>query len=64
MEKTAGFLLLTFVLMDYGSGQHLVASAYDQKILILVKKYNLEIKQVVSDGEKIELKEVLLDKEK
>ena len=46
-----------FVLMDYGSGAIFGCPAHDQRDFDFAKKYNLEIKQVVSDGEKIELKE-------
>ncbi len=41
-----------FVLMDYGKGAIFGCPAHDQRDFDFAKKYNLEIIQVVSDGEK------------
>ena len=41
-----------FVLMDYGKGAIFGCPAHDQRDFDFAKKYNLEIVQVVSDGEK------------
>ena len=46
-----------FVLMDYGTGAIFGCPAHDQRDFDFAKKYNLEIKKVVSDDTNLELKE-------
>ena len=49
-----------FVLMDYGTGAIFGCPAHDQRDFDFAKKYNLEIKKVVSDGKKQDLTEAYL----
>ena len=46
-----------FVLMDYGSGAIFGCPAHDQRDFDFAKKYNLEIKKVVSNGNDKDLQE-------
>ncbi len=49
-----------FVLMDYGTGAIFGCPAHDQRDFDFAKKYKLEIKTVVSDGSKTELKKAFV----
>jgi leucyl-tRNA synthetase len=53
-----------FVLMDYGSGALMAVPGHDQRDFEFAKKYGLEIKQVIDDGngKQSELKEAVLSK--
>ena len=56
-DKTIPIYVANFVLMDYGTGAIFGCPAHDQRDFDFAKKYNLEIKEVVSSGKKNELKE-------
>ena len=49
-KKKLPVYFANFVLMDYGSGAIFGCPAHDQRDFDFAKKYNLEITQVVSDG--------------
>ena len=49
-NKKIPIYFANFVLMDYGSGAIFGCPAHDQRDFEFAKKYNLEIKKVVSDG--------------
>ena len=49
-NKKIPVFFANFVLMDYGTGAIFGCPAHDQRDFDFAKKYNLEIKQVVSDG--------------
>ncbi len=55
--KTLPVYFANFVLMDYGSGAIFGCPAHDQRDFDFAKKYNLNIKKVVSDGKNNNLKE-------
>ncbi len=48
--KTIPVYVANFILMDYGTGAIFGCPAHDQRDLDFAKKYNLEIKEVVSDN--------------
>jgi leucyl-tRNA synthetase len=50
-NKNVPIFFANFVLMDYGTGAIFGCPAHDQRDFDFAKKYNLEIKKVVSDGE-------------
>ena len=52
LGKKIPIYFANFVLMDYGKGAIFGCPAHDQRDFDFAKKYNLEIIQVVSDGEK------------
>jgi len=56
-EKKIPIYFANFVLMDYGTGAIFGCPAHDQRDFDFAKKYNLEIKKVVSDGKNSELLE-------
>ena len=60
-NKKIPIYFANFVLMDYGTGAIFGCPAHDQRDFDFAKKYNLEIMQVVSNGEKnLNLKEALI----
>ena len=56
-DKKIPIYFANFVLMDYGTGAIFGCPAHDQRDFDFAKKYNLEIKKVVSDGKTSELLE-------
>ena len=56
-DKKIPIYFANFVLMDYGTGAIFGCPAHDQRDFDFAKKYNLEIKKVVSDGKNNELLE-------
>jgi len=56
-DKTIPIYVANFVLMDYGTGAIFGCPAHDQRDFDFAKKYGLEIKEVVSSGEKNTLME-------
>ena len=64
-NKKVPIFFANFVLMDYGTGAIFGCPAHDQRDFDFAKKYNLEIKKVVSDGEgDTDLKKVYVGKGK
>ncbi len=56
-KKTIPVFFANFVLMDYGTGAIFGCPAHDQRDFDFAQKYDLEIKQVVSDGKEKNLTE-------
>ena len=56
-DKKIPIYFANFVLMDYGTGAVFGCPAHDQRDFDFAKKYQLEIKQVVSDGKNKKLQE-------